>query len=130
MGQLNKWECPLCFGEGEHGERCPAKHLTQAPAAPVVHLNGTGWKDLSEHMETAMHAIRDAEKALCYAAPTGRDYYVQPAGTMARAQDEHFARLLKLRAVSAELEIIWSAIADQEPKPGKCTEVKCSWHRQ
>ena len=115
------WECPFCFGMGgDHTTRCPLKHYNtnQPPAAPVIHLNGTGFTDLYDGMDAAHHAIADAIEKLCAAAPNGRDYYVQPSGTMERAQDQHSARIRKLLEVKAEVEYILGKIADQEPQRG------------
>lgn len=125
------WECPLCYGTigpasnlvtpdqpTGHRDRCKARHLTQAPAAPMVHMNGTGWTDLYAQIETAVHALNAAEKAMYAAGPNGRDYYMQPTGTMERAQAEHYSRLERLAGVKAELEIVWMAISDQEASRG------------
>ena len=41
------WECPFCFGaDGAHRERCSLAHRKTPPAAPRVHMNGTGFSDL------------------------------------------------------------------------------------
>jgi hypothetical protein len=118
----NTWECPLCFGIGEHRDRCAAAHLKVAPAAPTIHMNGTGFKDLYEDMEVAGQAIDAAMKQLQRAAPNGRDYYVQATragfSEMERAQSEHWSRLKRLASVKAEVELILMAISDQEPKRG------------
>lgn len=116
--QTKTWECPLCYGEGGHRDRCNARHLTQAPAAPMIHSNGTGYRDLYAQMEAAAQALTAAEKAICEASPNGRDYYTQAPGTMGRAQAEHYRRLEYLAGVKAELEIIWMAISDQERNRG------------
>ena len=73
------WECPFCFSEdGAHRERCALAHCKQAPAAPIVHMNGTGWSDLYEQYDAANAALRAAGDALRKASPNGRDYYVHP----------------------------------------------------
>ena len=112
------WECPLCFQAGQHSERCNLKHREMAPAAPVVHLNGTGWTDLFGQYEAAWLAVGFAVKELCKAAPNGRDYYVQEPGAIERAQDEHGDRVRRLLGVQAELEAILSRVSDQEPRRG------------
>jgi hypothetical protein len=116
------WECPFCFGEdGKHVGRCDLAHFTgtQPPVTPTVHMNGTGWKDLYEECAAASHAISDAMSALQKAAPNGRDYYVQAAGAIGTAIDQHWDRLKRLRAVKAELDYILMAISEQEPTKGR-----------
>ena len=111
------WECPFCFGEdGAHRERCSLAHRKTPPAAPVVHMNGTGFDDLYLQYDRANDALRDALDALKRAGPNGRDYYVQSAGEMERAQDEHFDRMRRLEAVRAEVEFILCKVSDQDPR--------------
>ena len=109
-----EWECPFCFGEnGAHRERCALAHCKQAPAAPIVHINGTGWSDLYEQYDAANAALRAAGDALRNACPNGRDYYVQPSGTMDAAQDQHWDRTKRLEGIRAEIEYILMKVSEQ-----------------
>jgi len=111
------WECPHCFGkDGHHAERCHMRHVQRELAAPTIHSNGTGWKDLYEQMETATHAVGAAINAVMTASPNGRDYYVQSPGATEAAIAEHRSRLERLLGVKAELEAIWIKVVDQEPR--------------
>lgn len=89
---------------------------TKGLAIPTVHLNGTSADGLLEQLCDACNAIRDAEAALREAAPHGRDYYLQePALNQFQvAQTQHFARLVKLAEVRAELEQIAEAVDEQK----------------
>ena len=84
----------------------------------MIHMNGTGYRDLYEQYSAARAAVGDAITALCKATPNGRDYYPQPSGTMGRAQDEHQARVTKLIGITAELEYILMKVCDQEAAKG------------
>lgn len=110
------WECPHCFCKDRHDERCYLSHFDHAPAAPTVHSNGTGWKDLYEGMERSVNALNAAMETMQREAPNGRDYYVQSPDAIYIAQDQHWDRLKRLAMVKAELEAIWMRISDQEPK--------------
>jgi hypothetical protein len=58
----------------------------------------------------AIDAIHQAGKILALASPNARDYYVQGAGAFEKAQDQHQARMKKLREVVTELETIAEAV--------------------
>lgn len=107
-------ECNHCYREGAHDERCPLRHCAELPVAPIVHLNGTGWKDLYAQTEAAVDAIQAAIKAMCAGGPNARDYYVGPVGAWEKARDQHDSRVKRLLEVKAELEHIWIAISNQE----------------
>lgn len=109
-------ECPVCFVVDAHAGYCPARHLTAAPAAPTVHLNGTSWGELYDALDAAMAALRDAEDALMKTAPNGRDYYVQGSEALGKAHVEHRARVEKLVGVRAEVELIAERVSAQERK--------------
>jgi hypothetical protein len=79
-------------------------------------MNGTGWKDLYSQMEDAAQALSAAIVTMRAACPNGRDYYVQSPGATEIAQNEHWERIRKIMAVKTELELVWMAISDQEPK--------------
>lgn len=82
---------------------------------PTIHLNGTSKEALMEQIQNAYSKIHEAERALCEAAPNGRDYYPQDKSpgeqpALYRALDEHFARLQKLRDVMKDLDEILGGI--------------------
>lgn len=81
---------------------------------PTIHLNGTSKRELLEQYTEASHAVDAALDALYKAGPNGRDYYVQSASALYKAQDEHYARIKKLREVKQELDDIALHVADAE----------------
>ena len=81
-------------------------------AIPSIHLNGTSRKSLLDGYRNALYALREAETALQETGPNGRDYYVQPAGAFALAQEQHVARCRALRNVITELEQVAEQIAE------------------
>lgn len=76
--------------------------------APMVHLNGTSRRELTEQYENAARAVRDALKAVGESAPNGRDYYLQ--GTLPQAQREHESRITRLASVLDELEQLFEEV--------------------
>lgn len=90
---------------------------TKTIIAPIVHLNGTSKRGLTEPIDEALDAIREAYDKLKKCAPNGRDYYphTESQQAMSRAQTEHRERLLALHNLQTELEALWTAIEDQEP---------------
>jgi len=111
-------ECPFCFEPfAKHSERCDLQHCKVPPAAPTVHMNGTGWKDLYEYNDAVLDALNATIKAMAANAPNGRDYYVQPdPSATGRAQDEHWDRIRRIRQIKAEVEYIQMRVSDQEPR--------------
>lgn len=75
---------------------------------PVVNINGTAASDLLERHMTVKRHLQHAVETLSECAPHGRDYQTLPDHQQAlhRAIDEHSNRMLKLRQVMVELEII------------------------
>lgn len=71
---------------------------------PTVHLNGTSKKALLEAIENAHCAISEAMQKLRECAPNGRDYYVQPVGTLERAIAKHQSRCKNLTDLLLSLE--------------------------
>lgn len=84
--------------------------LKTSLAVPTIHLNGTSKESLVTGLCDAAHAIQIAITALGQAAPNGRDYYPQDMRALQKAQDQHNARVLRLRSVYAELMEIAEAI--------------------
>jgi hypothetical protein len=75
---------------------------------PCININGTAPSDLLEaHMKVRRH-LQKAVEAMHDCAPHGRDYQTLTDGRAAlhRAIDEHSNRMLKLRQILVELEII------------------------
>lgn len=81
---------------------------------PMVHLNGTGHKGLTEQYESAYRAVNSAVDALALIAPHGRDYYLQedPAA-YTKARGEHIDRMTRLQSVADELLALYRAVDDQ-----------------
>jgi len=76
----------------------------------MVHLNGTSKESLMEALERAHNALDKACNALAVTAPNGRDYYPMPAGSLAKAQEQHRSRLNRVQSVMSELGIILEEI--------------------
>lgn len=74
---------------------------------PIVHMNGTSARDLTEGYCDAASAVDAAMDALAKAGPNGRDYYCSPDGNaLDNALAEHRARLVKLNDVKTELNAL------------------------
>jgi flavin-binding protein dodecin len=86
-------------------------------AKPEIHLNGTSPEVLEESYADASSALGDAIRTLEWAAPNARDYYVQPAGTLELAQQEHAARIEALRRVQNEIRELWAHVTDHPANP-------------
>jgi hypothetical protein len=79
---------------------------TMTITLPTVHMNGTSRDELIRTNLKALTAVQSAIEAVRAAAPNGRDYYVQPVGSLRKAMDEHLDRLTKLTDVKDELTLI------------------------
>lgn len=75
---------------------------------PQININGTAQHDLLELYIDAKHALQKAIDALHAASPHGRDYQTLPnhSEVFYAAQREHAARILKVRQVMAEIEML------------------------
>jgi hypothetical protein len=80
---------------------------------PIVHLNGSGKKNLTEGFCEAGRAVNEAIDELCKIRPHGRDYYIAEAGTYEKACREHEARIATLKRVSDELTALALAVDEQ-----------------
>jgi len=89
---------------------CPICRVTHTVLVPTIHSNGTSAGELNKQLSAAVDAVRAASRALCDAAPNGRDYYLQPNGQ--RSQAQHEARLSKLNAVLSELQQQWDHVQE------------------
>jgi hypothetical protein len=83
---------------------------------PTLHLNGTSQDSLLEDLSAAGQAVREAMERLAVCYPNGRDYYVQEAGSLARAEAQHAYRMERLRDVLAELNDLAEGVAST-PNP-------------
>jgi hypothetical protein len=70
---------------------------------PVVHLNGSGRRHLTEAYRTAGDALYTTLDALKTIAPNGRDYYPLGDGALKKAEAEHRARVDAIQRVLDEL---------------------------
>lgn len=86
-------------------------YYCNACAAELQH--GTSAERLLEALDHAYDVLNTAQSALAETAPNGRDYYVQAAGNMEKAQAQHFERMKKLQNVQRELQAIVDAIQEQ-----------------
>lgn len=85
---------------------------------PTIHLNGTSGQELLDQVLNACHSLNTALSALDNAAPNGRDYYTQGPAALPMAQNEHQARVTKVRGVLDEMQQLAEAIADGGHKAG------------
>lgn len=90
-------------------------------AKPTIHMNGSGIKNLTEDLETAYAAVREALEKVARAAPNMRDYYVQdkPDEAFALAVKEHTERMEKLRNIMKDYEDLGEYLATEENKRRK-----------
>ena len=79
---------------------------------PMVHLNGSGFKNLEEQYREGLQAVEDAIQKL--PVPHGRDYYVQDDGAYLKARAQFEGQLQKLNEVQEELTAILRAVYRQE----------------
>ena len=80
---------------------------------PDVHLNGTSAEALLDQYSEAVEALRLAIAAVQFAAPNGRDYYLQGGTAITEAWQEHTARIEALTAVRHGLQEITEHIQTQ-----------------
>lgn len=80
---------------------------------PKVNINGTSAADLQDQYVIAWRAIREAIEAVADATPHGRDYQLNPDEYQG-ARDEHYERIVKLKAVEQELFDIALNVSEQE----------------
>jgi hypothetical protein len=95
------------------GEVCDAaRHpLVQLP---IIHSNGSGYKNLVGDLEPAEDALRLAIEKLSATGPNGRDYYPEGPDAFTRASEQHAERCRKLRSVLEDLETIHEHVQDVE----------------
>jgi hypothetical protein len=91
-------------------------------AAPTVHNNGTGGRELAEAYAAAANAINDAMTAARATAPNMRDFYVQQYGgedNFKAAREAHDDRLERLAALHAEFFALVRAVQDQNDRKAR-----------
>jgi hypothetical protein len=82
--------------------------MTENLIIPLVHLNGSGKKNLVEGYVQAARAVGDAMALVCEAYPHMRDYYPldNPDKHFKLAQEQHRSRIDRLREVAVELNAL------------------------
>jgi len=83
---------------------------------PRVHLNGTSKGELMKQLAEVEEAVVTAIHAVDRATPQARDYSVIDDDAITRARNAHYARILKLEEVLAELQQIQEGVAAQEAR--------------
>lgn len=83
-------------------------------AIPTIHLNGTSKAALIEQLCEASNKLKAGLQALSDAAPNGRDYYVQPAGSFELARAQAQIRYSMVLEVIRQIEAITLAVDEQE----------------
>ncbi len=79
--------------------------------APIVNLNGSAARDLTDQQRKIADAAYDLITALCEATPHGRDYQTSPQGDFEAARREHAATIkaaqdIRTRAVDIAMAVI------------------------
>jgi hypothetical protein len=80
---------------------CKLVHTVQCPC---VHSNGSAAENLRDDLSLAVDAMRNATLRVEWAAPNGRDYYVQGDEAIRQSRLEHACRMDRLQNVMRELE--------------------------
>jgi hypothetical protein len=70
---------------------------------PIIHLNGSGSRNLLEHRSKMLRHLNGAIDAFSEATPHGRDYYPVP-GLLEKAMAQHERRLVALVQLRDEIE--------------------------
>ena len=113
-----KVRCPKCNGaDGAFVISYPTqeKDVTEKLIIPLVHINGSGEKNLTDGFVQAARAINDAMVKVCEAYPHMRDYYPldNSEEIFKQAQAQHYARIDKLREVATELNALALGVYNQ-----------------
>jgi hypothetical protein len=85
---------------------CPFCHLVHTIECPCVHSNGTAAEDLRDDLSLAVDATRVAITRVEWAAPAGRDYYIQGGEAIRQSRQQHQSRMDRLQQTAKELEEI------------------------
>ena len=83
---------------------------------PMVHLNGTGFKDLWNGYEKADDALFGMIESFGQIEFNARDYYVKGPESWGKARDERCAINLKLKEIQCYLNAIRGSL-DEQRKP-------------
>ena len=84
---------------------------TKSVPQPIIHLNGSGAKDLTRQYREASDALHDALAKL--PCPHGRDYYPLGDDAYAPARAQFQAQVKALQEVKAQIEDTLMHIVDQ-----------------
>lgn len=89
--------------------------MTENLIIPLVHLNGSGKRNLIKSYTGASLAVNDAIAKLCETGPHMRDYYPldNDEELFKQAQEQHYARIDKLREVATELNALALGVHNQ-----------------
>jgi len=90
--------------------------INAAPlAVPLLHLNGSGYENLTQDLQEAWEALSAAKRALQRMTPHERDYYPQldHPSTYNRARMEHANRLATVELLVEEIEDLNEALHQQ-----------------
>lgn len=70
---------------------------------PIVHLNGTSRRELSDQLEQVYCSLGNVVEAMKQSTPNGRDYYPVP-GRMDKALAQHWRRMKLITDLQQEIE--------------------------
>lgn len=88
--------------------------------APTIHLNGTSGDTLRDQYLDAAAALDRAIEVMQDAAPNARDYYPQGADAFREALLEHSERLVLIRRVMNDLDLLAEQVQNQiDQRPGR-----------
>lgn len=81
---------------------------------PTIHINGTSEEELVRQYSNAVRFLQAGRDALAQTAPHARDYYIhKDKGVLAKATQQHEARMRKVKEVIDELTSIGESILKQ-----------------
>lgn len=83
---------------------------------PMIHINGTGAKELLAQQRGVLDACRALQHALADAAPHGRDYYPYGKDRINEAINDHAKRVAMVNKIREQAELIALGILEQGVK--------------
>lgn len=84
-----------------------------ALVTPTINLNGSSKPDLVGQLMNVLHALYEAEHAICQAMPHGRDYQTMDPGLCTTAREAFAERARALHVMHGEFEALAIAINAQ-----------------
>lgn len=93
---------------------------------PILHLNGTGAKQLLDQYRAAAETVGEALHRMQEAAPHPRDYYPKGDDSWKRAHAQHDTRCKQVRRVYDDLRALFENISRQQDERDTWRQKACS----